>query len=222
MKTRGLIFFVVLIFLINFLSAQIDYSNCEIYGNCPKTTSTISTGTGGNITNNYYNSYYNATGNTTQFTTSGDTLTLLESWLNTWLDFTTRFNSLFRNFFNQDLNTTASPKFVGINITGNILYNGSNAFTFEDLNRTGSLTGGGGNINASTTTCSGTDKFSAYDNATGVFTCTPDEGGGGGDSLWTNVSGVATYNGNISIGKKMSLSYNTSIEVNDANTTIWF
>ena len=36
-------------------------------------------------------------------------------------------------------------------------------------------------INASSTTCSGTDKFSAYNNATGVFTCTTDSTSAGGN-----------------------------------------
>ncbi len=76
--------------------------------------------------------------NTTQFG-SAPTITLLESW------FDSKFESLYRNFFDQDLNTTATPMFVGINITGNDLYNGTSHFTFEDLNRTGTSTGGGDN-----------------------------------------------------------------------------
>lgn len=44
----------------------------------------------------------------------------------------------------------------------------------------------GSNINASSITCSGTDKFSAYNNFTGVFTCTTDEtSAGGGEPLWS-------------------------------------
>lgn len=38
--------------------------------------------------------------------------------------------------------------------------------------------------NASTITCSGTDKISAYDNATGVLTCSADATGEGGNSSW--------------------------------------
>lgn len=37
----------------------------------------------------------------------------------------------------------------------------------------------GSNINATSIICSGTDKISAYNNATGVFTCTVDSGGAG-------------------------------------------
>ena len=58
-------------------------------------------------------------------------------------------------------------------------------------------TGTGGILNASTTTCSGNDKFSAYNNATGIFTCTADQtsaGGGDGTGSWVNSStNTTTY-----------------------------
>ncbi|MCL5018623.1 MAG: hypothetical protein M1416_02570 [Candidatus Pacearchaeota archaeon] len=43
--------------------------------------------------------------------------------------------------------------------------------------------GGDSKTNASTITCSGTDKISAYDNSTGIFTCTADETGSGSSSV---------------------------------------
>lgn len=57
---------------------------------------------------------------------------------------------------------------------------------------------GGGTTfpNASTTTCSGTDKFSSYSNATGVFTCTTDQTGAGGSSAITNRTGWDMWNRN--------------------------
>jgi len=71
--------------------------------------------------------------NATQFDTSKITLSLLWTW------FVDKWNELFRNYFNQDLNSTATPSFVGVNISGNYFYNNSGSrFSFEDLNRTGS------------------------------------------------------------------------------------
>ena len=51
--------------------------------------------------------------------------------------------------------------------------------------------GSGGGVNATSTTCSGTDKFSAYNNATGVYTCSADAtgAGGGGINITTTTCG---------------------------------
>lgn len=46
-------------------------------------------------------------------------------------------------------------------------------------------------VNATTITCSGTDKISAYNNATGVFTCSSDQTGGG-SSEWTGANVTTT------------------------------
>ena len=49
----------------------------------------------------------------------------------------------------------------------------------------------GSNINLTSTTCAGTDKVSAIDNATGVVTCSADSTGGG--LTWSNVVNGTTY-----------------------------
>jgi len=45
----------------------------------------------------------------------------------------------FKNYFNQQLNITSSPSFTSINITGDKITNGTDWFSFEDLNNTGSF-----------------------------------------------------------------------------------
>ena len=81
--------------------------------------------------------------------------------------------------------------------------------------------------NASTTTCSGTDKFSAYNNNTGVFTCTTDTGGaGGGDNNldffgWISNATSVFWNGTVWGGR--SLVVNTTLILNnDTNSTGFF
>lgn len=69
--------------------------------------------------------------------------------------------------------------------TGITLTNGSNAVTIAT------------SFKANTITCSGTDKFSAYDNSTGLYTCTTDSSGSTAredlvsqyevDRIWTNI-----------------------------------
>lgn len=68
--------------------------------------------------------------NSTQMTQSSGILSILPGW------FTSMWESLFRNYFNQDLNTTNIPSFVGINLTGNYIYNNGNRYSFADLNNT--------------------------------------------------------------------------------------
>ena len=70
--------------------------------------------------------------------------------------------------------------------TGITLTNGSNAVTVAT------------SFKANTLTCSGTDKFSAYDNSTGLYTCSTDNSGGGSSGITTLANDVtcavtATY-----------------------------
>jgi len=59
--------------------------------------------------------------------------------------------------------------------------------------------------NSTTKTCSGTDKFSAYDNSTGAFTCSSDQTGGGG-------SGANVTTTSCSVGKMVvAINNNTGI-----------
>jgi len=68
----------------------------------------------------------------------------------------------------------------GTNINGTYYGDGANLLSINTYNSTyDALIGSGGSgANISTTTCSGTDKVSAIDNATGIVTCTADSGGG--------------------------------------------
>lgn len=60
--------------------------------------------------------------------------------------------------------------------------NTANSSYYLASNPSGYISSG---TNASTTTCSGTDKFSAFNNQTGVFTCSADQTGGtGGTNYW--------------------------------------
>jgi len=93
-----------------------------------------SSGTGLSNYSNFSNySYYwgnsiNST-NSTQIGVTNGVLSVLESWL------TTFWNSLFRNWNNQNLNTTNSPTFVNLTLTGNLSVAGGGYISY---NSTGS------------------------------------------------------------------------------------
>jgi hypothetical protein len=132
MKSKGLIFLFVLIFLIS-----ISFISASLFGyNSPSTSVTI----GGNKTSyiNITNTYTTIGGmgvNLTQMDNS-TVINIKETWLTTFV--TNLFDgTLFRNFFNQDLNTTANVKFNSVNVTGGYIWNGSDRFSFTDLNATG-------------------------------------------------------------------------------------
>jgi len=71
--------------------------------------------------------------NVTQFENNGGVLNFLETWISSMVD------KYFKNYFNQQLNITSSPSFTSINITGDKITNGTDWFSFEDLNNTGSF-----------------------------------------------------------------------------------
>ena len=83
--------------------------------------------------------------------------------------------------------------------------------------------------NATTITCSGNDKFSAYNNATGVFTCTTDQTGAGGPFDKTNIDYVnesqqfnqsEKFNGGVNFTANVTLSNTTGIVLNVTNGVV--
>ena len=79
------------------------------------------------------------------------------------------------------------------NFEGTGGYSYKNVTTYNN-NTYYNLTGGG--INASSITCGGTNKFSAYDNATGIFTCSVDDTTASGLSSAEVNNTINTYLGN--------------------------
>jgi hypothetical protein len=98
---------------------------------------------GGNASWNesYANTLYiNKTAlNTTVFEESDGFIHIVEDWLVAKINALALavFNSNFRNWFDQELNVSSSPSFAELNITGGYIWNGSDKFSFTDLNATG-------------------------------------------------------------------------------------
>lgn len=80
----------------------------------------------------------------------------------------------------------------------------------------------GSNINATTTTCSGTDKFSAYNNATGAFTCSTDEDSGSAVT-WADIgNGTVVFATTLNNGTYITFGIlNNGTYTNDPNTVLW-
>lgn len=81
--------------------------------------------------------------NTTQLEYEAGFLHIVESWIVDKINALALivFNANFRNYFNQvNLNISSSPSFVSLNLTGGYIWNGTDKFSFTDLN----ATGGGG------------------------------------------------------------------------------
>lgn len=80
-----------------------------------------------------------------------------------------------------------SASSFGYNSQTGVTIGGSKNYTIYNNNSYFNITNlGGSSINASSTTCAGTDKFSAFDNGTGIFTCSTDQTTAGGSGYPVN------------------------------------